>query len=148
MNGCFFIFCKDIMKVSCIYCGRIREKKLDCGKRPARVKRRYEKEVFRSSYAWQKKNEEIKRRDNYLCQFCLRNIIGTKKRINGEKLSVHHAIPLKEAYELRLDNENLITTCDVHHELAESWTIPLSEVQKIIMEQEEISPRSEVGLTL
>lgn len=134
------------MKISCAYCGRIHEKKFDCEKRPVRVKKRYEKDAFRSTYAWQKKTEEIKRRDNYLCQFCLRNFIGTKRRINGKKLSVHHAIPLKEAYELRLDNRNLITACDIHHELAENGTIPLLEVQKIITEQEKVRPGDETGL--
>lgn len=128
------------MKISCSYCGRIHEKKFDCGKKPVRVKKKYEKDIFRSSYIWQKKTEQIKDRDNYLCQFCLRNFKGTKSRINNKRLSVHHAVPLKEDYELRLDDENLITTCDVHHEMAESGEITLNEVKKIIMEQQSKMP--------
>lgn len=128
------------MKISCSYCGRIHEKKFDCGKKPIRIKKKYEKDIFRSSYIWQKKTEQIKERDNYLCQFCLRNFKGTKYRINNKRLSVHHAVPLKENYELRLDDENLITTCDMHHEMAESGEITLSEVRKIILIQQSKMP--------
>lgn len=129
------------MKISCSYCGRIHEKKFDCGKKPVRVKKRYEKDKFRSTYAWQVKTEQIKERDNYLCQFCLRNFNGTKSRINNKNLSVHHAVPLKDDYELRLDDNNLITTCNVHHEMAESGMISLSDVKKVITEQQNKSPR-------
>lgn len=129
------------MKISCQYCGRIHEKKFDCGKKPIRVKKRYEKDAFRSSYIWQKKAEEIKERDNYLCQFCIRNYKGTKSRLNSVRLSVHHAVPLKEDFELRLENDNLITTCDVHHEMAESGEISRDDVKQVIMEQERKVPR-------
>lgn len=128
------------MKISCKYCGRIHERSYDCGCRPKQIKRKHEKDAFRSTYAWQRKAEEIKERDKYLCQICIRNLYNTTSRINSIDLSVHHAIPLKESYDKRLDNDNLITVCGKHHEMAEKGIIPLFEIQKIIAEQGESIP--------
>lgn len=124
------------MKISCKYCGRIHERSYDCGCRPKKIKRKYEKDAFRSTYAWQRKAEEIKERDHYICQICIRNLYNTTNRINSIDLSVHHAIPLKEDYDKRLDNGNLITVCGKHHEMAENGTIPLDLILEIIAEQE------------
>lgn len=98
---------------------------------------RYEKEKFRSTSEWQKKAEEIKQRDTSVCQACIRNLQGTECRINSKRLSVHHAEPLSEAYELRLDNNNLITLCEKHHELAERGIITLEKIKEIIRQQED-----------
>ena len=51
-------------------------------------------------------------------------------------LSVHHNIPIGEDYNKRLDNNNLLTVCSVHHEMCESGEISKEIVQKIIDEQE------------
>lgn len=128
------------MKISCAYCGRIHDRSYDCGRRPKQIKRKYEKDAFRSTYAWQRKAEEIKERDHYLCQICIGNLYDTTNRINSTDLSVHHAIPLKESYAKRLDNDNLITVCGKHHEMAEKGIIPRSEILKIIARQEENIP--------
>lgn len=129
------------MKASCTYCGRIHEKNYDCGKKPKRIKKRFEKDAFRSTYEWQRKAEEIKERDHYLCQICFRNIYNTTNRLNSMDLSVHHARPLKEAYELRLDNDNLLTICEKHHKMADSGAIPIEIILEIIQEQEKAPPR-------
>lgn len=123
------------MKKSCPYCGRIHEKNFNCGKRPQKKKLRYKKDSFRSTAVWQHKREEIKQRDNYMCQICFRQLYQTIERFNAEDISVHHNIPLEEDYEKRLDNDNLITLCSYHHELAENQTIPRSLIRKIIAEQ-------------
>lgn len=129
------------MKKSCVYCGRIHDSKYDCGMKPKKFKKRNIKDTFRSTAMWQRKTVEIKERDGYLCQICLRDLHGTKRRINHEKLSVHHAIPLQEDYEKRLDNDNLLTVCDMHHEMAERGIIPYDEIKEIIDEQERgVSP--------
>lgn len=128
------------MLISCSYCGKIHDKKYDCGKKPQRIKKKYEKDSFRSTSMWQHKAEEIKIRDNYLCQVCVRNLYGTKIRVNSINLSVHHAVPLKINFERRLDNDNLITLCVMHHEMAESGKIPLQEILDIIWQQENIPP--------
>ncbi len=121
---------------SCPYCGRIHEKKYDCGKRPRQQKIRSKATLFRNSRKWREKREQIRERDKNLCQICIRNLYGTKLQFNHEKLSVHHAVPLEIDYDLRLDDDNLLTMCDMHHELAESGAIPYEVVKKIIDEQE------------
>ena len=84
---------------------------------------------FRNSGAWKKKAEEIKGRDKYLCQVCLK-----KNIINTRELSVHHIIPAEESQALRLENSNLITVCDNCHKLCEVGRIPRTEQQAIVDE--------------
>ena len=57
-----------------------------------------------------------------------------------KNLGVHHAEPLESAYEKRLDNDNLLTACDFHHEMMEKGEIPLEIVKKIIKEQQNSPP--------
>jgi 5-methylcytosine-specific restriction endonuclease McrA len=80
-----------------------------------------EKDKFRSSHAWTIKRNEIVARDQYLCQWC-----KTEGQYTHEHLEVHHIVPLEEDYELRLDNDNLITLCEWHHEWAERGQIERS----------------------
>ena len=122
------------MLKSCKYCGRIHDSKFDCGRRPPKKKRQTDADRFRWTSAWQQKREEIKARDHYLCQICRREF---PPRFTYGGLQVHHAVPLEEDYERRLDNDNLLTLCERHHELAESGEIPREEIQRIIREQEE-----------
>lgn len=50
---------------------------------------------------------------------------------------MHHAIPINQDWEKRLDDENLITLCAMHHEMSEDGEIPVAEILEIITEQEE-----------
>ena len=122
---------------------RIHNSKHICKQRQVAIndrQRRYktgrEIDKFRSSSEWQSKREEIKERDQYLCQVCIRNLYGTVNQYTYNNLSVHHAEPLESAWEKRLDNDNLITGCDMHNEMMESGEIPRDEVLNIIKEQE------------
>lgn len=81
---------------------------------------------FRNSKAWKHKAEEIKERDKFLCQICLKNNI-----FNYKELSVHHITSLKEDFSRRLDNDNLITLCDLCHKKAEIGKIKKEELIKI-----------------
>lgn len=126
------------MLKSCSYCGRIHDSGHDCGCKPARGKRGNAADKFRSSNVWQRKREEIRQRDSNLCQCCLRNLPGTVTRLTYDRCSVHHAVPLEQDYNKRLDNDNLLLTCSVHHEMAERGEIPLDVIQKIIDEQEKL----------
>lgn len=119
------------MMKSCKYCGRIHDSKFDCGKKPKRFKQNNDKDKFRWTKAWQRKREEIRERDRYLCQVCLR-----EGRYNYEYLEVHHAVPLEEDFDKRLDNGSLITLCQRHHEMAECGEIPRRMIMRIINEQE------------
>lgn len=84
---------------------------------------------FRNSGAWKNKAEEIKARDKYLCQICLKRNI-----INQRDLSVHHIQPIAENQALKLENSNLITVCEVHHKECEIGKIPRTEQQAIVDE--------------
>lgn len=121
---------KTSVKRACSYCGLLHGAAEICPKKPrstSRCNKHYVRDstadAFRSSAKWQHKREEIKKRDGYLCRACLAKLVGTVKRFNPEKLSVHHIEPLSKAWERRLDNGNLITLCEYHHELAESGKI-------------------------
>ena len=49
---------------------------------------------------------------------------------------MHHIVPLVEDYEKRLDDDNLITLCSRHHEMAEKGDIDRRELLRIAKEQE------------
>lgn len=119
------------MLKACKYCGKIHGKKEICSKKP--VHQRGDREDrFRWTMQWKNKREEIKKRDKYLCQACLNNLQGTEKRLTTDKLSVHHIKPLNTNFDERLDDSNLITLCDIHHELAEKGSISADILQKIV----------------
>ena len=124
------------MLKSCKYCGRVHDSKFNCGKKPQSKKEITDKDKFRSTAAWQCKAEEIKQRDSYLCQICIRDLYDTFIKYNYSDLSVHHAIPLEDDFDKRLDNDNLLTICGRHHEMAEKKEIPLKVILEIIREQE------------
>ena len=124
------------MLKSCSHCGKIHDSKYICSKRQNKKKQISEADKFRWTNIWKKKTKEIKERDLYLCQICIRELYNTLVKYNTENLSVHHNVPLSEDYNKRLDNDNLLTVCDYHHEMCESGEIPREEVQRIINEQE------------
>ena len=49
---------------------------------------------------------------------------------------MHHIVPVKVDYDLRLENENLITLCERHHQMAEAGEIPAKVLHQIAQEQE------------
>ena len=121
---------------SCVYCGKIHDSKYDCGRKPQRAKDKDDLYRFRNSKAWQLKREEIKERDNYLCQVCARRLYNTIVTYNTNDLSVHHIKPARQNWDNRLDNDILITLCGPHHEMAERGDIPASVLLEIVKEQE------------
>lgn len=127
------------MLKSCPYCGRIHERNYICPKKPVRTKKEYatDESKFRSKNAWTKKAKEIKRRDGFLCQVCIRGLYEPRKKYEVEHLEVHHIVSLKNDFNLRLCNENLITLCEKHHEMAERGNIPSQLLAEIAQEQEE-----------
>ena len=125
------------MLKSCQYCGRIHDSRYDCGRRPMRKRAAAtETDRFRRSQAWTDKSIEIRQRDNYLCQICMRKLYNTLWQYNYNGLSVHHAVPVTADWEKRLDDDNLLTVCQMHHEMAENGEIPYEVVKGIIDEQE------------
>lgn len=125
----------EAIKKSCKYCGGIHEEDYKCKKQPVKKKRIDESVYFRNSQSWQNKRKKIRKRDNYLCQVCIRNLYNTERKYNYENLQVHHAVPLNADKTLKLDDNNLITLCEYHHYLCDRGVIPYIEIRKIIDEQ-------------
>lgn len=75
---------------SCKYCGRIHDSKYQCSSRPVRRKIRTKQNSFRSTEAWKRKSLEIRERDRYLCQICIRKLYGTTQQYNNREIEVHH----------------------------------------------------------
>lgn len=110
---------------ACSKCGRIHERGYVCTAGvPKSQKRSSQADKFRNTQDWRRKSEAIKKRDMYLCRVCFMKQYNTVLQYTSRKLSVHHIVPLAEDYSRRLDDDNLITLCAYHHELAESGRIP------------------------
>lgn len=108
-----------VLRRSCKYCGRVHPVGYVCPQRPQRRKQgERQAEHIRSSYAWQRKRNEIKERDHYLCLYSL-----GQGRIVYEDLEVHHIIPLEKRIDLAFEDSNLITLCREVHEQAERGEI-------------------------
>ena len=109
---------------SCSVCGRVHPEDKMC-------KRSYKKNTieskFRNTNAWIKKRNQIKKRDKYLCQLCLKDNVYTY-----DNLQVHHIIPIAKDYDRRLDSDNLITLCRMHHEQAEKGIISKEELYELL----------------
>ena len=92
------------MLKSCKYCGRIHPRGYICPKKPKQAKHRNSKTSgFRKTHTWQKKREQIVRRDFHLCRVCNEGSYGVFG-VPGldQELSVHHIEPLEERFDLRL----------------------------------------------
>ena len=133
------------MLKSCAYCGRVHDSRYECPAKQAAT-RKYPKNtraaLTRSSSRWQKTREYIKRRDHGVCQLCLRNytanISGTALRpFEGEDLSVHHIVRLEDDINKAFEEDNLITLCRFHHEMAENGSVSQAMLFEIARENGE-----------
>ena len=121
------------MLKACKYCGKIHRKDYQCEKKPSYIRiRNSDVDKFRNTQLWINKRDYIKQRDKYLCQACLHNLYGTTKRLNTDMLEVHHIVPIKSAWDLRLEDNNLITLCRYHHELAEKGDIKPLQLKELL----------------
>lgn len=123
------------MLKSCKYCGRIHDDKTVCELKPVFSKKDSKANRFRKTNAWKEKSVEIRERDNFLCQVCLKENI-----FNYQDLQVHHIISIERNFDKRLDNDNLITLCSKHHTQAENQEIKAEELLKIVKEKENHIP--------
>ena len=89
---------------------------------------------FRKTKQWTNKSLEIRQRDKFLCQVCLRNLYNTLDCLNFKTVEVHHITSINEDYNRRLDNDNLISLCSYHHKMADKGQIPREELYKIVGE--------------
>ena len=117
------------MLKSCKYCGRIHDTKYVCEQKDIAEKKRMSNRKatnalrFRRTTVWTNKSIDIRTRDKYMCLCCKAQLPGTVKQYNTSNLSVHHIVPIEEDYNLRLEDGNLMTVCDVHHEMCEAEQI-------------------------
>lgn len=122
------------MLVSCKYCGSTHKRGHTCIKKPiykSKTKKEYNDiRKFRSSRIWQKKRDEIKHRDKYLCRNCLNDGI-----LNFQKLEVHHIDAISNNWNSRLDSNNLITLCSSCHKSAENGNIQNTLLKNLILER-------------
>ena len=89
---------------------------------------------FRNSGAWKRKREEVRTRDLNVCRYCL--VHDHVLTVDG--LSTHHIVPLVDDFSLRLEDSNLITLCQFHHELAEKGLIDANELRVMVRKGIEI----------
>ena len=118
------------MLKSCKYCNRIHDSKFDCGKKPKRKVKDDTISRFRWTRAWSSKSLIVKQRDKFLCQVCKQS-----GRYTYKNLEVHHIVTLREDFNLRLSEDNLITLCEYHHELAERGEITREYLLDLILRE-------------
>jgi 5-methylcytosine-specific restriction endonuclease McrA len=127
------------MLKSCKYCGRIHEEKMECRQKKEAQEKRWNARkktgaaVFRKSSAWTAKSRQVRQRDCYMCLCCKENMVGTDRQYNSRELSVHHITPIEEDYSMRLEEENLITVCAVHHEMCEAGEISRDMQRQLVL---------------
>lgn len=100
------------MKKICSGCGKIIDFNKDCTCRPKRVIRKEknsEDDKFLRSTTWYNKRRKIIQRDNGYCQRCFYKF-GI---LETERLQVHHIKSRLHYPELKLEDSNLITVCQV-----------------------------------
>ena len=113
------------MKRACAYCGRIHDKRNECGRAPVRQKKFTEPNELRNKSIWKKVKRLANERDGYLCVLCYAEGV-----INTDELETHHIVPLIDDPDRAYEVENLITLCRRHHEIVEA--LPPREVAKKI----------------
>ena len=111
-------------------------RKLNRSKYKGKYERNSEADKFRNTAKWRNKRNCIQQRDRYMCRYCFL----VEKKIVTSGLSVHHIVPLAVDYSMRLDDNNLITLCRSHHELAESGIISAAQLLQLIDEPLQIPP--------
>jgi len=120
------------MLKTCSRCGIVPENHV-CPYKKTYKKDRYENaDKFRKSTTWTNKSIKIRERDKYLCQLCIRNLYNTFNLYTYKGVEVHHIIPINEDYDRRLDDDNLITLCQMHHKMADKGEIPRQELLDIV----------------
>jgi 5-methylcytosine-specific restriction protein A len=126
------------MLKSCKYCGSIHDRTYQCPKKPIYKKHNFsDADSFRNTTLWRKKSAEIRKRDNGLCQLCMRMLYHTQKQYTFDTIEVHHIVPINENSKRGLDNYNLLTVCKYHHNMCEAGGEIPREIQHMIAKEQE-----------
>ena len=125
------------MLKTCKYCGIVPEDHICPYRKHRNREHNTVSDKFHKTRAWTEKSKAIRERDKYLCLVCLANKYNTINQLNYKNLEVHHIVPIKEDYEQRLNDNNLITLCNYHHQMAEAGKIPREELLELVQKQYE-----------
>ena len=126
------------MLKACSICGRVHDRRLQC--RPIQSKystNESQASHIRGSSHWKKLRAYIRGRDNNVCQLCLRNFPGTIRPYETDGLEVHHITKIEEDESKAFDEDNLISLCRVHHEMAEQGRVAAKDLVAIAKENNE-----------
>lgn len=132
------------MLKACSYCGRIHDSKDMCTQKEQKIRERQSQRTnrnkkvydFHRSHKWKQKSMDVRERDEFCCQVCIRGMYSPERQFETENISVHHIVPIAEEWDRRMDDENLITLCSKHHEMAERGEIKRKKLLSIAAEQE------------
>jgi len=129
-----------IMNRCCPYCHKIVPYNHECDMKPQRKWTRYDGKIarFHHSREWANKSVEIRRRDSGIDQAAINGLDGDPY-VETNNLSVHHIVALKDDWNKRLDNYNLITLSARTHELAEKGLIDINKLLEIAKQNEDRS---------
>ena len=121
------------MYKACPYCKGIHPKGYVCHRKPS-YKTQDRITSFRNTKQWQRKRAYIRDRDRHMCRLCAIGY-GDQPVKYISDVSVHHIEPLAEAWEKRLDDDNLICLCSYHHELAEREVFDKELLKKLAISE-------------
>ena len=103
---------------------------------------RYENYLkFIKSKQWFNKSQEIKLLDSHCCLVC--KSLGL---ISPTYLEVHHINKVRNDYDKRLDNDNLITLCIAHHKQADNNKISINELHRLINKYRDTTEHNDILL--
>ena len=132
------------VKRYCQVCRKIHEGRCERPRQYGKYgKRNSAADKFRNSQSWRRKTAVILERDFHCCRLC-----ASAGVICTHDLSVHHIVPLSVDYDKRLDDDNLITLCRLHHEQAERGAVPAALLRRLaaeIFRPEYIPPEGAMG---
>ncbi len=90
-----------------------------------KYKRDERSRTFYKSREWKQARQVILQRDNHLCQVCLK-----VNKITPADM-VHHIIELKDDWEKRLNEDNLVSLCNACHNKVHGIKEPKKVSKKI-----------------
>jgi 5-methylcytosine-specific restriction enzyme A len=121
------------MLKSCTHCSNYHQRTETCPRKPQRIKEPTKASKFRDTWKWRRKSLAIRKLDLYLCQACKDQGIYT-----FDNLEVHHIVPIAKNWELRLEDNNLITLCTACHTLAEFGDISTDKCYQLIKKRNKV----------
>lgn len=108
--------------ISCHWCGRFHSSNEICNKKPKvdyKQKRENLSEInkreneFYSSSRWQRFRDSIMKDRMYRCEICNKAYEDRRKYSQAKEL--HHIEYLRDSFDKRLDEDNVICLCAFHH---------------------------------